>query len=185
MPPAARPEVETQSPATPHDRPWLFAFLITPEAVIALGLVSGALTYLLRDEGVTPGRAASIASLLSLPHAIYFLWGPLTDFWMRRRTWLLLAAAAAAISLVAAFHQSQLATPWGVGLLFLSACFGVFVVAACGGMHGHAQERAEPAGVPAAFTRPARWPSVLSQCLCWSHGPADSRSARWAGSLPP
>ena len=136
MPPAARPEVETQSPATPHDRPWLFAFLITPEAVIALGLVSGALTYLLRDEGVTPGRAASIASLLSLPHAIYFLWGPLTDFWMRRRTWLLLAAAAAAISLVAAFHQSQLATPWGVGLLFLSACFGVFVVAACGGMLG-------------------------------------------------
>jgi PAT family beta-lactamase induction signal transducer AmpG len=136
MPPAARPEVETQSPATPHDRPWLFAVLITPEAVIALGLVSGALTYLLRDQGVNPARAASIASLLSLPHAIYFLWGPLTDFWMRRRTWLLLAAAAAAISLVAAFHQSQLATPWAVALLFLSACFGVFVAAACGGIMG-------------------------------------------------
>ena len=39
---AARPEVETQSPATPHDRPWLFAFLITPEAVIALGLLEPA-----------------------------------------------------------------------------------------------------------------------------------------------
>jgi PAT family beta-lactamase induction signal transducer AmpG len=136
MPPAARSEVETQSPATPHDRPWLFAFLITPEAVIALGLVSGALTYLLRDEGVNPARAASIASLLSLPHAIYFLWGPLTDFWMRRRTWLLLAAAASAIALVAAFHQSQLASPLAVGLLFLSACFGVFVTAACGGIMG-------------------------------------------------
>lgn len=136
MPPAGGPEVESISPATAHDRPWLFAFLITPEAVIALGLVSGALTYLLRDQGVNPARAASIASLLSLPHAIYFLWGPLTDFWMRRRTWLLLAAAAAALSLVAAFHQPQLATAWGVGLLFLSACFGVFVVAACGGIMG-------------------------------------------------
>ncbi len=136
MPPAAQPEVEAQSPATPHDRPWLFAFLITPDAVISLGLVSGAITYLLRDEGVNPARAASIAALLSLPHAIYFLWGPLTDFWMRRRTWLLLAAAAAAIALVAAFHQSQLATPWAVVLLFLSACFGVFVVAACGGILG-------------------------------------------------
>ena len=94
MPSASQSEIETQSPATPHDRPWLFAFLITPEAVISLGLVSGALTYLLRDQGVNPARAASIASLLSLPHAIYFLWGPLTDFWMRRRTWLLLAAAA-------------------------------------------------------------------------------------------
>jgi MFS family permease len=136
MPPAARSEVDSQSPATPHDRPWLFAFLITPDAVISLGLVSGAITYLLRDEGVDPARAASIAALLSLPHAIYFLWGPLTDFWMRRRTWLLLAAAASAIALVAAFHQSQLATPWAVGLLFLSACFGVFVVAACGGILG-------------------------------------------------
>ena len=25
----------------------------------------------------------------SVPHAIYFLWGPVTDFWMRRRTWLI------------------------------------------------------------------------------------------------
>ena len=136
MSPAARTEVEIESPAAPHERPWLFAFLITPDAVISLGLVSGAITYLLRDEGVDPARAASIAALLSLPHAIYFLWGPLTDFWMRRRTWLLLAAAASAIALVAAFHQSQLSTPWAVGLLFLAACFGVFVVAACGGILG-------------------------------------------------
>jgi hypothetical protein len=136
MPPAARPEVETQSPATPHDRPWLFAFLITPEAVISLGLASGAITYLLRDEGVNPARAASIASLILLPHAIYFLWGPLTDFWIRRRTWLLLAAVAAAIALVAAFHQPHLASPLAVALLFLSACFGVFVAAACGGIMG-------------------------------------------------
>ena len=120
----------------PHERPWLFAFLIAPDAVISLGLVGGAITYLLRDEGVAPGRAASIAALLSIPHAIYFLWGPLTDFWIRRRTWLLLAAAASAIAMVVAFHQPRLASPWAVGLLFLSACLGVFVVAACGGILG-------------------------------------------------
>jgi MFS transporter, PAT family, beta-lactamase induction signal transducer AmpG len=136
MPPAVRTEVEAQSPATPHDRPWLFAFLITPEAVISLGLVGGALTYLLGDEGVDAARAASIAALLALPHAIYFLWGPLTDFWMLRRTWLLLAAFASATALVVAFHQPQLGSPLAVGLLFLSACFGVFVAAACGGILG-------------------------------------------------
>ncbi len=119
-----------------RERPWLFALLITPDAVISLGLVGGAITYLLRDEGVEPGRAASIAALLALPHAIYFLWGPLTDFWMRRRTWLMLAALASAIAMVAAFHQPQLGSPLAVALLFLSACFGVFVVAACGGILG-------------------------------------------------
>jgi MFS transporter, PAT family, beta-lactamase induction signal transducer AmpG len=130
------PQQDAQSVVAPRDRPWLFAFLITPEAVIALGLVGGAISYLLRDEGVNPARAASIASLLSLPHAIYFLWGPLTDFWMRRRTWLLLAAFASAIGLVAAFHQPQLGSPLAVALLFLSACCGVFVAAACGGILG-------------------------------------------------
>jgi PAT family beta-lactamase induction signal transducer AmpG len=136
MPPALRPEADSQSVPPARDRPWLFAFLITPEAVISLGLVSGALTYLLRDQGVNPARAASIAALLSLPHAIFFLWGPLTDFWMRRRTWLLLAALAAAVAMVVAFHQPQLASPLAVSLLFLSACFGVFVTAACGGILG-------------------------------------------------
>jgi PAT family beta-lactamase induction signal transducer AmpG len=129
-------EIESQSRATPHERPWLFAFLIAPEAVISLGLVGGALTFLLRDEGVTPGRAASISALIALPHAIYFFWGPVTDFWMRRRTWLMIAAATAAAAVLAAFRQPTLATPWAVRWLFLGACFGPVVAAACGGMMG-------------------------------------------------
>jgi len=136
MPPAVRPEVETQFGAPSRERPWLFAFLIAPDAVISLGLASGALTFLLRNEGVMPDRAASIAALIALPHAIYFLWGPVTDFWIRRRTWLMIAAVAAAVTLVVAFHQRTLATAWAVRLLFLGACFGVVVAAACGGMMG-------------------------------------------------
>jgi MFS transporter, PAT family, beta-lactamase induction signal transducer AmpG len=126
-------------PAAPHERPWLFNFLIAPDAVISIGLVSGALSYLLRNEGIDPGRAASIVALLALPHATYFLWGPATDFWMRRRTWLMIAAAAAAALLLWAFHQPRLASPEAVALLFLSACCGDFVVAACGGMLGSLQ----------------------------------------------
>ena len=118
------------------ERPWLFGFLIAPDAVISLGLVGGALTFLLRNQGVDPARAASISSLIALPHAIYFFWGPITDFWMRRRTWLMVAAAAAAAALLAAFHQPTLATRWAIALLFASACLGVVVPAACGGMMG-------------------------------------------------
>jgi len=135
MPPAPS-DVEETSPVETVERPWLFNFLIAPGAVIAIGLVNGALSYLLRHEGVDPGRAASIVALLGLPHTIYFLWGPLTDFWMRRRTWLMMAAFAAGITLIVAFHQPHLATTRSVALLFLAACFGEFAVAACGGMMG-------------------------------------------------
>lgn len=130
------PKIDPESPSPPRERPWLFAFLIAPDAVISLGLASGALTFLLRNEGVAPDRAASISALIGLPHAIYFLWGPITDFWIRRRNWLLLTATAAAIALLAAFHQPSLATPLAVKLLLLCACFGVIVPAACGGIMG-------------------------------------------------
>jgi len=126
----------TGASSSARDRPWLFSLLIAPEAVISLGLVGGALTFLLRNEGVALDRAANISSLIALPHAIYFFWGPVTDFRMRRRTWLMVAAFASALALTAAFHQPTLATRPAVALLFVSACLGVIVAAACGGMMG-------------------------------------------------
>jgi PAT family beta-lactamase induction signal transducer AmpG len=122
--------------------------LIAPEAVIAVGLVGGALAYLLRNEGVDPARGASLVALLSLPHAIYFLWGPLTDFWMGRRTWLMAGAVASASILLLAFHQPRLGSNFAVALLFLSACLGVLVAASCGGMMGtlHSEANRRRAG---------------------------------------
>jgi PAT family beta-lactamase induction signal transducer AmpG len=127
---------EDQNSPVPHERSWRFIFLSAPDAVIALGLVDGALSFLLRDEGVDPARAASIVALLSLPHAIYFLWGPVTDFFVRRRTWLLLAATLAAITLLLAFHEPRLSSSRAVGLLCAASCIGVVAPAACGGMMG-------------------------------------------------
>jgi MFS transporter, PAT family, beta-lactamase induction signal transducer AmpG len=136
MPAAASGPAAADAAATGHERPWLIAFLIAPDAVVSLGLASGALTFLLRNQGVTPDRAASISALIMVPHSIYFLWGPVTDFWMRRRTWIMVAAVAAAVVILAAFHQHSLATPWAVALLILGACLGVIIAAACGGIMG-------------------------------------------------
>ena len=122
--------------AAPIERPWLFNFLIAPMAVMSIGLVGGALSYLLRREGADPAQGASIVAFVTLPHTIYFLWGPISDFWVSRRNWLMLAAVAAAIAELAAFHQSRLGSSLSVGLLFLSMCFGGLVVAACGGIMG-------------------------------------------------
>jgi len=136
MPPAVCTQIELQLPPGSRERPWLFCLLAGPASLISIGLVDGALSYLLRSEGVDPARGASIVALLTLPHAIYFLWGPVTDFWMRRRTWLMVAAAAAAAILLVAFHRPRLASPAAVALLFLSACLAEFTVAACGGIMG-------------------------------------------------
>jgi MFS transporter, PAT family, beta-lactamase induction signal transducer AmpG len=136
MQPAQVAAAESDIAPGSSERPWLFAFLIAPEAVISLGLLGGGLSYLLRNEGVDPARGANIIALLSLPHAIYFLWGPLTDFWMPRRTWILAASAATAVTFVAAFHGLRLSSSKTVGLMFVGACIGVFVPAACGGMMG-------------------------------------------------
>jgi PAT family beta-lactamase induction signal transducer AmpG len=137
MQPAEGALAESGTPFAPRERSWLFSFLIAPDAVIAVGLIDGGLSYLLRDEGVNPARAASIVALLTLPHAIYFLWGPVTDFFIRRRTWLLLATAVSAITLLLAFHQPRLSSTRGIALLFITACIAVMVPAACGGMMGN------------------------------------------------
>jgi PAT family beta-lactamase induction signal transducer AmpG len=123
-------------PSTPKERPWLFGLLIAPNAVLAYGIISGALSYLLRRQGVGIGRSSEIIALLILPQSIYFLWSPITDFWIRRRTWLIVGAVASALTLAAAFQGSSLDTPASVALMFLSACFGQLIVSSCGGMMG-------------------------------------------------
>ncbi len=117
-------------------RPWIFALLIAPVAVLSNGVISGVLSYLLRQQGIGSARGAAIISLLNLPQTIYFLWSPITDFWMLRRNWLILGSVASAALLVVAFHQPNLATSSAVALLFISACLCQLVVASCGGMMG-------------------------------------------------
>jgi MFS transporter, PAT family, beta-lactamase induction signal transducer AmpG len=127
---------ERESTLAVPERPWIFNFLIAPMAVMSMGLAGGALSFLFRHEGVNPAQGASLVALITLPHTIYFAWSPLTDFWIRRRTWLLLGAAAAAIAEIVAFHQTRLASPLAIALMFLAMCLGGIVVAACGGIMG-------------------------------------------------
>ena len=121
------------NPPTTKERPWLFGLLIAPNAVLAYGIISGVLSYLLRRQGVGIGRSSEIIALLILPQTIYFLWSPITDFWIRRRSWLMVGAMGSALTLAAAFHGSRLDTPAAVALMFLSACFGQLIVSSCGG----------------------------------------------------
>jgi MFS family permease len=136
MPVVDLEQVAGPKPSASKERPWLFGPLVAPMAVLSNGIISGVLSYLLRRQGVGIGRSSEIISLLVLPQTIYFLWSPITDFWIRRRTWLMVGAVAAALTTAAAFHSRRLDTPSAVALMFLSACCGQLVVASCGGMMG-------------------------------------------------
>jgi PAT family beta-lactamase induction signal transducer AmpG len=123
--------------AAGKERPWLFALLIAPSAVLANGVIQGGvLAYLMRQQGIGIERISHIIGLLSLPTMIYFLWSPATDFLVRRRTWLLLGAVSAGVLTAAAFATSRLDSRSAMVLMFLGACCSQLVVSSCGGMMG-------------------------------------------------
>jgi PAT family beta-lactamase induction signal transducer AmpG len=120
-----------------HERPWLFGLLIAPSAVLMNGVIQGGvLAYLLSQQGIGSGGQSHLIGLLALPTSLYFLWSPITDFFVRRRTWLLVGGTLAAVLMAAGFHQKSLSSSGAMVLMLLSACLSQLVVSSCGGMMG-------------------------------------------------
>jgi PAT family beta-lactamase induction signal transducer AmpG len=128
--PGAAAEAETR------ERPWVFGLLIAPYAVVGFGIVQGALSFLMRRQGVSVEQIGAVVSLLILPQTLYFLWSPITDFLMRRRTWLMVGATSAGLLMALAFQAKNLASPAAVAVMFVGVCCGQLVVSSCGGMMG-------------------------------------------------
>src|SRR5579862_6357122 len=76
--------------------PWMFGVLIVPLG-ICVGFITTPLPFLLGKAGIPVDQIARISSLVQLPAFLFFLWAPLVDVKLRRRTWLVLSAAAAAL----------------------------------------------------------------------------------------
>jgi len=123
--------------AVSPERPWIYGLLIAPSGVIANGVVQGGvLAYLLTQQHVSTGRQSALIALLAFPTTWYFLWAPITDFFIRRRTWLLFGGLTAAVLMGLAFHRSDLSSRTTLVLMFASACLSQLVVSSCGGMMG-------------------------------------------------
>jgi MFS transporter, PAT family, beta-lactamase induction signal transducer AmpG len=124
-----------QEPA--RDRPWIFGLLIAPSGVLGNGVIQGGvLGFLLSVQGVDSGSQAHLIGLLSLPTSLYFLWSPITDFFIRRRTWLLVGALLAAVLTLLGFRQPQLSSHGALLLMLVGACCSQLVVSSAGGMMG-------------------------------------------------
>ena len=118
-------------------RPWLYSLLIAPSAVLMNGVIQGGVIgYLGRQQGISTDRVAGIIALLALPTSIYFLWSPITDFLIRRRTWLLIGGILGGLLMAIGFAGGRLDGRSSIVLMFLGACCSQLVVASCGGMMG-------------------------------------------------
>jgi PAT family beta-lactamase induction signal transducer AmpG len=133
----AEPEGGELAPVGTSDRPWTYGLMIAPSAVLANGVVQGgALGFLLSQHGVGSGGQSHMIFLLALPTSLYFLWSPITDFFVRRRSWLLAGGLAAATLMGVAFQQKNLSGRMSMALMLVSACCVQLVVSSCGGMMG-------------------------------------------------
>src|SRR5277367_4233374 len=87
--------------------PWVFGVLVLPLGVY-VGYFSTALPFLLSRSGVQVDEIARIGSFLYIPPILMFLWTPVVDVGLRRKTWLILGASGTALCLLVA---SQLLGP--------------------------------------------------------------------------
>jgi len=114
--------------------PWLFAILNAPHAVVTGGVSGTLLSFLLRRQGVAPHAIANQRALLLLPATLFFLWSPVTDFLLRRKTWLLISTAASSLTVMLALETKSYSGKSAVTLLWTSSCFILLASAAMGGL---------------------------------------------------
>lgn len=70
------------------------------------GLSALLIPYLLRRHGVAVDRIAGVSAIASIPFLWYFVWSPVVDLGLRRRTWILLSAGLASLCGLAAILES-------------------------------------------------------------------------------
>ena len=113
--------------------PWVFVLVPLPCGIFQ-GYLQTPLPYLLRQMGFPVDRIGSIEAFVLLPMALYLLWSPVVDFWLRRRTWMVLLSGLSGLMLISAIlllaHDTALAT-W---LLFAGFCVNLMTSAASGGL---------------------------------------------------
>jgi len=123
-----------QQRAVPPPPMWIFALLVLPNAIFSNGFVGTVMSSLLRRENMSLGDIANVPALISLPPTLYFLWSPLVDFFVRRRTWIAVAGTVTGALLCVALESPMLGAPGPKILLLLAMCVSLLMSAAVGGL---------------------------------------------------
>ena len=113
--------------------PWLFGLLILPLGIY-VGFIWTALPLLLSQAGLTIGQIARINATLQIPPILLFLWTPVVDVKLRRRTWLVIGASATAILFWLACQFGTAHVKLFTALLLFAGVAVALVPAGCGGL---------------------------------------------------
>jgi PAT family beta-lactamase induction signal transducer AmpG len=114
-------------------RPWLFGLLILPLGIY-VGFIWTALPLLLSQAGLAIGQIARINAILQVPPILMFLWTPVVDVKLRRRTWLVLGALATALLFWLACQIGTAHVRLLTAFLFFAGVVVALVPAGCGGL---------------------------------------------------
>ena len=80
--------------------PIVFLFLILPFGVMS-GYLTVAVAYLLTQAGVSVEQVAELVAISFIPQTWKFLWAPIADTTLTRKTWYLLATVISAVGIYA------------------------------------------------------------------------------------
>jgi MFS transporter, PAT family, beta-lactamase induction signal transducer AmpG len=126
-------------PLARKTHPIVFLFLIAPYGVMA-GYLSVTVAYLLTRAGVGIAEVATLIALSYLPHTWKFLWAPIADTTLNRKTWYLLAALASALGiyLTGALPATQASMPLLTVIVLVSNLASTFLGMAVESLMAHA-----------------------------------------------
>ncbi len=86
----------TPSAAAKYNPAWLFGILSIPYGTFN-ALITILMPFLLRQHGVSVDRISGVVAIAAIPNFWYFLWSPVVDMGLLRRTWVMLAAGISAL----------------------------------------------------------------------------------------
>src|SRR5437899_2327624 len=114
-----------------HNPPWLFGILSIPYGVFN-GIIIALIPFLLRKHGVSPDRIANVIAISSIPNVWYFLWSPVVDTGLLRRTWVLIAAGVSGVCGSIAIAATSLSLTELTILLLAGNVVAMLLSSACG-----------------------------------------------------
>ena len=122
---------QTTKGGASHNPPWLFGILSIPYGIFN-GILVVLIPFLLRKHGVSPDRIANVIAISSIPNVWYFLWSPVVDTGLLRRTWVLIAAGVSGLCGSVAIAATSLSLAQLTILLLAGNVVAMLLSSACG-----------------------------------------------------
>jgi PAT family beta-lactamase induction signal transducer AmpG len=111
-----------------HPHPSVFMFLIVPFGVLG-GYLSVAVAYMWSRNGFSVGQVAGLVALALVPHTWKFLWAPIADTTLGRKSWYVISSVltAAGIFATGILPATQASVPLLSVIIFVSNVASTFL----------------------------------------------------------